>query len=127
MSLLLCLYRNTSYHLITSLNRFDRLPYLLRRWKGDVVIGLFITTGEIERAVRLINKYSSNRRIIFVLYIKEIKPSINPHYVGMKKIRYFNSIFPINFLRDLCIESISTTHYLYLDGDVFVSSISYSL
>ena len=113
--------------MITSLNRFDRLPYLLRRWKGDVVIGLFITTGEIERAVRLINKYSSNRRIIFVLYIKEIKPSINPHYVGMKKIRYFNSIFPINFLRDLCIESISTTHYLYLDGDVFVSSISYSL
>ena len=89
-----------------------------------MVIGLFITSSEIELAARKINMYSRYRHLKFVLYIKEVQPSVQPHYIGRTEDRQFESIFPINFLRDLCIESITTSHYLYLDGDVFVSSNS---
>lgn len=72
----------------------------------------------------MIDYYSSFSRLKFVLYIKDTFPSVKPFYRGRKGRRYFDSIFPINFLRDLCIESITTTHYLYLDGDVFVSGMT---
>ena len=106
----------------------DRLPYLLDRWKGKIVIGLSTSTDEIEETVKAIKPYSTIERLKFVFYVKENNPSVKPYYQGRGGKRSFDSIFPINFLRDLCIESITTTHYLYLDGDVFVSgTISLSL
>ena len=110
------------------MSRMDRLPYFLDRWKGRIVVGLSTTTDEIEEAVNAIQQYSRIERLKFVFYVKESHPSIKPYYNGKGGRRSFDSIFPINFLRDLCIESITTTHYLYLDGDVFVTgTISISL
>lgn len=99
----------------------DRLPYLLSRWKGKVVIGLFCRSDSIEEAAKAIHLYSRYTRVKFVLYLKDVHSSKSTFYRGKKAVRFFTSIFPINFLRDLCIESITTTHFLYLDGDVFVS------
>ena len=102
----------------------NRLSYLLSRWKGNIVIGLYTTSNDIELAANRIHKYSAIHRIKFVLYVRDDLPSIIPYYRGRSGKRKFNTIFPINFMRDLCIESITTTHYLYLDGDVFVSGTS---
>ena len=36
---------------------------------------------------------------------------------------YFDdSLYPMNLLRDLAIEAIHTSHFLYLDADFFTSS-----
>ena len=110
-----------------SLNRIDRLSYLLTRWKGEIVIGLYTSADDIETAARIVHKFSSISRLKFILYVRDNLPSIQPFYRGTNGKKHFESIFPINFLRDLCIESISTTHYLYLDGDVFVSDNLYSI
>ena len=34
-------------------------------------------------------------------------------------------IYPVNFARDLAIESLSTTHYLFIDCDFFTSETIY--
>ena len=99
------------------------MRYLLSRWKGKVVIGLYCSSNYIEQAAKSIHAFSDYSRVKFVLYIKDEQSTVQPFYRGQQKLRFFKSIFPINFLRDLCIESITTTHYLYLDGDVFVSGI----
>lgn len=54
---------------------------------------------------------------------KNITSSNVPYYVLENRTQFIESgIYPINVLRDLAIESIETTHYLMLDGDVVISS-----
>ena len=51
--------------------------------------------------------------------IKEIELHIRKN--GTKE--YFDdSLYPMNLLRDLAIEAIHTSHFLYLDADFFTSS-----
>lgn len=73
---------------------------------------------------RAIEPFYRLKRIIFSLYVKKNITSSNvPYYVLENRTQFIESgIYPINVLRDLAIESVETTHYLMLDGDVVVSS-----
>ena len=64
------------------------------------------------------------RRIVFTVYVsKTITKSTIPFYVlaDGTHLNYPEGFYPINTLRDLAIESISTTHLLVADMDVFPS------
>ena len=63
-------------------------------------------------------------RIVFTVYVtKTITNNTIPFYVlaDGTHLDYPEGFYPINTLRDLAIESISTTHLLVADTDVFPS------
>ena len=64
------------------------------------------------------------RRIVFTVYVtKTITHNTIPFYVKRngRHLNYPEGFYPINTLRDLAIESISTTHLLVADTDMFPS------
>ena len=64
------------------------------------------------------------RRIVFTVYVtKMITNNTIPFYVlaNGTHLDYPEGFYPINTLRDLAIESISTTHLLIADTDMFPS------
>ena len=64
------------------------------------------------------------RRIVFTVCVtKTITKSTIPFYVLANRthVNYPEGFYPINTLRDLAIESISTTHLLITDMDMFPS------
>ena len=64
------------------------------------------------------------RRIVFTVYVvKTITSNTIPFYVLANRthLNYPEGFYPINMLRDLAIESISTTHLLIADTDMFPS------
>ena len=69
-------------------------------------------------------EYAGLRRIVFTVYVvKTITNNTIPFYVlaDGTHLNYPEGFYPINTLRDLAIESISTTHLLVADTDVFPS------
>ena len=69
-------------------------------------------------------EYAGLRRIVFTVYVtKTITNNTIPFYVQQNGVylNYPNGFYPINTLRNLAIESISTTHLLVADTDVFPS------
>lgn len=69
-------------------------------------------------------EYAGLGRIVFTVYVtKTITSNTIPFYVQQNgtHLNYPNGFYPINTLRDLAIESISTTHLLVADMDVFPS------
>ena len=69
-------------------------------------------------------EYAGLRRIVFTVYVtKTITNNNIPFYVQQNGVylNYSDGFYPINTLRDLAIESISTTHLLVADTDVFPS------
>ena len=63
------------------------------------------------------------RRIVFTVYVVKTITNTIPFYVQQNgsHLNYPNGFYPINTLRNLAIESISTTHLLVADTDVFPS------
>lgn len=106
------------------LNRFDRLPFMLDRWRGMVSIGVFITEKEIDTLSHLLFRFISKPRIVYAIYVqKDITKENTPFYTypNGTVLYYPQGMYPLNVLRDLSIESISTTHFLLIDADVFLS------
>ena len=102
-----------------SYDRINRYPYLLKRWKGPIVSVFIIQEIEFRALMEFI--LQQTRSILFNIYIiptYTITPFI---YQGKHKYYMPNGIYPFNVLRDIGIESITTTHYLLLDIDVFPS------
>ena len=114
----------TSLMLSTRLDRMNRIPYLLQRWKQRISIAVFLDEKELSQLERLLMEYSFPKRIIFSFYIRKTITSVNtPYYRKGNVIQYFNDgLYPMNILRDMAIESVTTTHYLLLDIDTFISS-----
>ena len=84
--------------------------------------------SELHLAIDLIQAYEHYRQITFLLYIIKDQPSIKSRSIFYDTTgpSYSNeTIFPINLLRDLAIESIETTHYFVSDIDVFSSETLY--
>ncbi len=117
----------TFYHfhvIIGRLNRLDRLPYILQRWKGALSVAVLVREGELDSLLDTITLYSPLSRIVFTVYVmKDITDENTPFYTLFNGTRllYPNGFYPINTMRDLAIESISTTHCLIVDSDVFTS------
>ena len=113
---------------ILTLNRQDRLPYLMKRWKHRILMSIMIKESEIPNVIKLIDDYKIYQRITYLLYIIKEKPSFQGKSIFFDSTgpTFSNeTIFPINLLRDLAIESIETTHYFVSDIDVFSSETLY--
>ena len=105
-----------------SLSRIDRLPYHLARWKELKVILVMITQMELQEAWTKLAAFKESS-LRFILYV--VDPQFTPYFINttdpwtvLQRTRPFYSL---NLFRDIAIESITTTHFLMIDGDVFVS------
>ncbi|KAK8832486.1 hypothetical protein WA577_002959 [Blastocystis sp. JDR] len=117
-------YTGTTLSLQLSMDRVTRLPYIFERWKGAVSIGIMIKESEIEEAAKMIQRFMKKSKLVFTIYIqKTITESNTPYYSypDGKKQYFPNGMYPVNIMRDLSIESITTTHYMLTDVDVFLS------
>ena len=103
----------------------NRIPYLIKRWKRDISIAMFLEENDILRLESVITKYTSLKRIVFSFYVRKTISSPNTPYYRKDKtnVKYFdNGLYPMNIMRDMAIESVETTHYLLLDIDTFIST-----
>ena len=69
-------------------------------------------------------EYAGLGRIVFTVYVtKTITSNTIPFYVQQNgtHLNFPNGFYPINTLRNLAIESISTTHCLIADMDMLPS------
>lgn len=100
----------------------------MKRWKHRINMAVFLQETDIPEVKQLISEYSSLHRIKFILYIVKDKvdtPYRSIFFDPVKPLYSNETIFPINVLRDLAIESIETTHYFVSDIDVFSSDTLY--
>ena len=117
-------------YIMNRVDRLDRIPYLLDRWKGPIALSLFVLESEMPTLDSLLRPYLSDR-LTFVFYVvKEYKNKSYYAYYIKSLIRqdyekFATPIFPLNTMRDLAIESVETTHYLLIDIDFFISSTLY--
>lgn len=105
-----------------SLSRIDRLPYHLARWKELKVILIMVTRSNLQEAWTKLAAFKEPS-LRFILYV--VDPQFTPYFIKntdpwtvLQRTRPFYSL---NLFRDIAIESITTTHFLMIDGDVFVS------
>lgn len=108
--------------LIIRYNRFERFMYHLKRWKGAMSIGIIVQLHEFPSFVNAIEGLFG-RPIVFSVYVP-MNSSESSYFVRKNGTReVFPSIlYPVNILRDLAIESIRSTHFMYVDADFFISS-----
>ena len=114
---------------VLSMNRIDRIPFLVQRWKNRISLAVLLTEKEIPQVEDFINNFSKTKQITFILYIiKELSnvPFRSIYYDTFGADHYNQTIFPINLLRDLAIESIDTSHYVITDIDAFPSQTLYT-
>lgn len=116
--------------IIHRLNRIDRLPFILKRWKGPVSLCLVLTESEVDQLDSKLNPFM-NKGIVFTFYIAKEYPDHQYHGYYIRDVEkgiiynYTTMIYPVNFARDLAQESVTTTHYLFIDGDFLVSESLY--
>ena len=102
----------------------NRLPFILKRWKGVISLSVLVKESEVESLADHVLECAGLRRIVFTVYVtKTITNNTIPFYVlaDGTHLDYPEGFYPINTLRDLAIESISTTHLLITDMDMFPS------
>ena len=111
--------------LFLSLNRFDRLPYHLNRWKGPMSIAIQINEEELEEMIDEIVKIQRNNiRFTFYIVQKTVENEPRCSFITMNgKSIPLQNCFVYNVLRNLAIETITTSHFLLIDGDGIISSI----
>ena len=107
--------------IIIRFNRFERFKYHLKRWNGSMSIGILVQLPEFPSFVKAIEEYVGYP-ITFNVYVpfKTQHPSYFIRKNGTKE-PYPNTLYPVNLLRDLAIESIHTTHYMFVDADFYIS------
>ena len=114
---------------VLTLSRIDRIPFLLQRWKHQICLSILLTEKEIPQVAGAIKNFSKTKQIIFILYILKELPNVpfRSIYYNTYGADHFNqTVFPINLLRDLAIESIDTSHFVITDIDAFPSKTLYS-
>ena len=106
-----------------SMGRFDRMPFILKRWKGPMSIAVFVTLEEYSSFVNAITPYLG-LPITFSVYIP-LGLEHSSYFVrgNGKKTVFAHTLYPINLLRDMAIESIHTTHFFCVDADFFFSGL----
>lgn len=88
-------------------------------------MALFVKEEEMNKLKGFLRSVQHERRLVITFYVrKRITSSSIPYYVKQSTniVKYPAGFYPINTLRDLSIESISTTHYVVIDSDTFVST-----
>ena len=102
----------------------NRVPYHIARWKDLKVIVVMVKRNELKEAWNRLSVFK-DPSLRFILYIVDLRStpyfikSANPREVQKRQQPFYS----LNLYRDIGIESITTTHFLIIDGDVFVSSV----
>ena len=94
--------------------RLFYIPYLLDRWKGHYCIVMYCKLREVKSAIQEYLYFSPSNRITILFY------SFYPDNM------YAND-FPVNLLRNVGIRQVETSHFVMLDMDMWVNSISFSI
>ena len=118
-----------SHSFTRSVDRLDRFPYILERWKGPISVGLYVLEAQLYILAKRLFTLAPRRNVVFIIYVlKTIVRGHVPFYNDRdnKRIYAGRGMYPVNLLRDLTIESISTTHYMIIDADVLLSTTLYS-
>ena len=79
------------------------LPQILSRWPGRYVFVISVSNDTQQKTVDYLGSLRLPDRVITIVYTVE------------------SSIFPINFLRNLGIRNIETSHFMVLDMDLMLS------
>lgn len=106
------------------LNRIDRLPFILPRWRGKISIAIYLEESELHILEENLSELAYRRNIVYTFYIRKEQPSVLPSFLTFQNttLLYPNGLYPMNILRDLSIEAITTSHYVLLDIDILMSS-----
>ena len=77
-------------------------------------MSIFAKESELSSLAHVLSQYVSTRRLVFSIYVMKGIQTNTPFYVQQngRHLNYPNGFYPINTLRNLAIESISTTHCL---------------
>lgn len=87
-------------------------------------ISCFIQQDEFVSFAETISSYFG-LPIVFTVYIPESSLGASYYIRNDNTKMVFNTtLYPVNLLRDLSIESIQTTHYMNIDADLFISSLT---
>lgn len=90
-------------------------------------VACFVQMDEFSSFVKAISPYL-DMPITFIVYIP-LKAKRSSYFIsesGVKR-KFVRTLYPVNLLRDLAIESIYTTHYMNIDADIFISGSNGSL
>lgn len=98
---------------------------MLKRWNGPMSLCLYLREIQMNKIDTILSPYMKSN-ITWTFYVVKTVHSgtYATHVNSLKKndvTTFRNPIFPINLVRDLAIESIDTTHFLFADIDYFVS------
>lgn len=107
----------------------DRLIYMddmVKAWKGPFSISIFLVYKDINTLSTWIQSQNiTNLRLSIYLAVPPNKSNnyINIPQKNNKTYKRMNKliIYPINYLRDLAIMNIRTTHFLNMDMDLWPS------
>lgn len=116
-------YTGVTQTLHLSFARMDRLPFHLSRWHDNMSIALQLFEHELPQALDYVMKYARNN-IRWSFYIIDDAPTNKCFYIRKNGTRLFHdSCYECNILRNLAIESITTSHFLIIDGDGIMTRI----
>ena len=107
--------------------RLNRLPYHIRRFQGPKIFIIYALEEELSQIHSTISTITDSS-VTFIFYIPSSSSSLSQPPTFVKSENTSSHIvrkkpfYPINLLRDLAIEYIQTTHYLFLDCDILISS-----
>ena len=98
---------------------------IIERWNGPISVGVVAKEEELQLlSVEL--KKSQYQNITFVLYVTLPLQESSPYSIARYPTQIMTRSIPINalnFIRDLAIEVIQTTHFFFCDVDLMPSSI----
>lgn len=104
----------------SSQSRFLFIPQLLQRWSG-----YFFSFRLFTSPIVLVISYLLPQQQTILSYLGS--HSFPSRLTILLVLQQQETIFPINSLRNLAIQSIQTSHFLLLDMDLWPTSIHYSL
>ena len=118
------------------LSSVDRLLYmndLAKAWKGPFSLSIFLMYQDIGKLSQWIERTTNITNLRLSIYLA-VPPDKTNNYINipMNKRDVTQSrrtllIYPINYLRDLAIMNVRTTHYLNMDMDLWPSCSSSNL
>ena len=105
---------------------------LRKIWKGAFSIAIYCPITKLDELETWMNTLASIPRLRLVFYIvAPIRRESNYINIPFNKrvTRQYKAIpiYPINYLRDLAILNVQTTHYLNMDMDLWPSGRLFSI
>ena len=89
---------------------------MFSRWNDSISIGVFATEDEVKDVAFDILTYKTDRSVVYTIYVqKRITNANTPYYLNRDGVRY-------EYQEDLSIESVTTSHFMVIDADVFLSN-----